>query len=329
MDPLIENLKSTTFFGRRLTRKQIAGIQETARLFPGLSRTELGHTICEHLGWHTPNGDTRLRMGLRLLTELDRLGILTLPPKQGPGRGRQKPLVLDSRSAPQPTIAEPLARLTPLTLELATAREDVALWNQWIQRYHPLGYRQPMGPHLRYVVRDRQQRPLGCLLFSFATRVLPCRDTWIGWDANQKQKQLHLVAGHPRYLLFPWVRVKCLASKVLGQVLRQLARDWQRWHGYRPVLVETFVDEQRHRGTCYRAANWQRIGQTKARGPRGGVPAKTPKAVFVYALQRDWQRILHGGTEAKSRAFLKRRPRVRRRRLQARRATSPAAGRLR
>ena len=203
MDPLIENLKSTTFFGKRLTRKQIADIQETARLCPGLSRTELGHTVCEHLRWRTPNGDNRVRAALRLLRELERLGILSLPPKQGPGRGRQKPLALDSLSAPQPAVEGPLASLVPLQLKPVTGSDERAEWNQWVERYHPLGYRQPMGPHLRYFVLDRDERKLGCLLFSFAARALVCRDAFIGWSARARQKQLHLVVGQPRFLLFP------------------------------------------------------------------------------------------------------------------------------
>ena len=171
MDPLIENLKSTTFFGKRLTRRQIADIQETVGLFPKLSRTELGHTICEHLRWQAPKGSNRIHLATRLLEELERLGILTLPARSAmPGRGPQRPITPGERTAPQPPLREDLAELTPLALEVVTEREAVAEWNEWVERYHPQGYRQPIGAHLRYFLRDRHGHQLGCLLFGFATR---------------------------------------------------------------------------------------------------------------------------------------------------------------
>ncbi len=302
MDPLIENLKSTTFFGKRLTRRQIADIQETVGLFPKLSRTELGHTICEHLRWQTPKGSNRIHLATRLLEELERLGILTLPARSAmPGRGPQRPITPGERTAPQPPLREDLAELTPLALEVVTEREAVAEWNEWVERYHPQGYRQPIGAHLRYFLRDRHGRQLGCLLFGFATRNLECRDSWIGWQGQAHRKHLDLVISNSRFLLFPWVQVKFLASKALGLALQQLPQDWQQRHGYRPVLVETFVDLERYRATCYRAANWQFLGMTKGRKARGTAPAKTPKGVYVYPLHPDWRTILLHGPGAAAR----------------------------
>ena len=178
-----------------------------------------------------------------------------------------------------------------------------------VQRYHPLGYRRPLGTHLRYFLLDRHERKLGCLLFDFATRKLACRDAWIGWAGEAHRQQLQLVVRNARFLLFPWVRVENLASKTLGLAVRQLPQDWQREHGYRPVLVETFVDPERHKATCNRAANWQCLGQTQARGARGGVEAKTPKQVYVQPLHRDWQAILRQGPRAAAKAA-KPRPRA-------------------
>ena len=298
LDPRIENLQSTTFLGKRLTRRQIAGIQETVGRFPKLSRTELGHTICEHLRWQTPKGNNRIQTAMRVLEELERLGILTLPPKRHRGRGRQRPVEPGSRTAPQPAIHEPLARLTPLTLQVVTEKHAAAEWNEWVQRYHPLGYRQPIGSHLRYFVLDRHGRKLGCLLFQFASRNLACRDAWIGWQGRAQRRHLHLVVSNSRFLLFPWVQVHCLASKALGQALRQLPQDWHRRHGYRPALAETFVNLQQHRATCYRAANWQFVGMTKGRTAMGRLPAKTPKGVYVHPLHPDWRKILLHGPRA-------------------------------
>jgi len=290
LDVRSAGLASTSFGGQRLHRQQLADIQEIVTSLPRLSRTELGHTVCEYLGWQTPRGSNRIQLAMRLLEELERRALLTLPARQGPGRGRQAPLQLGPHSAPQALLDGPLADLQPLRWRLVDERPEAALWNEFLARYHPLGYRQPLGCHLRYFLEDRQGRRLGCLLYDFAARYLTVRDHWIGWQ-EQPHRPLERVVREARFLLFPWVRVQCLASKVLALSLRQLAADWQREHGVRPVLVETYVS-QPYAGTCYRASNWRYLGQTQARGAMGNAPAKTPKAVFVYPLQRDWQAIL-------------------------------------
>ena len=289
MDSRIENLPSTTFFGHRLTRRQIADIQETVALCPALSRRELGHTVCEHLGWYTAKGATRVRMGLGLLEQLEDLGILTLPaPRAAMRRGPRKAIARTDRTAPQPAITGALATLTPLTLELVRGRG--ADWDEMVDRYHYLGYTQPFGPYLRYWIRDRDGHALGCLLFAAATTDLPCRDRWIGWSEKARLRHLPYVVNNMRFLVFPWVSVSGLASKVLSMAVRRLANDWAEHHGFRPVLAETFVDEAKFAGTSYKAANWELIGQTSGKGK-----LKTAKAVYVYALTPDFKSILLNG----------------------------------
>ena len=334
MDPRIARLKSTTFCGQRFTRKQIASILDVVETFPLLSRSELALTVCEQLRLQTPSGNNRLRVALNTLAELQDLGLLTLPPprKQG-GRGPQKPIKPSSRTAPQPAVEGPLAALGPVRLALADGRGQVREWNAWVDRYHPLGYRQPIGAHLRYFVLDGQGRKLGCLLFDFAVRKVACRDEWIGWAGQKYRKHLKLVVRNARFLLFPWVGVKNLASHVLGLAARQVAADWQRQHRYRPVLLETYVDSERHAGTCYRAAGWQCVGKTQGRKAQGRNPAVTPKAVYVRPLHPRWQQALLQGPRAlarkKSAARAVARPsRLRRRRLQAEPAPPAAPRRL-
>ena len=293
MDPLIKKLKSTTFCGRRFTRQQIADIQQTVATFPALSRKELAQTICEHLRWRTPGGSNRVAAALGLLEKLAQAGIVQLPPKRVESirSGPRQPPPATRRSDPQPLIETGLRELLPLRLLPVEQGVDVQLFNEYIERHHYLGYRQPRGPHLRYFLLDRHGRRLGCLLFSQATHSLRCRDEWIGWQPEQYKKHLDLVLSQPRFLVFPWVRVKCLASKALSLALRQLPQDWQQRYRTKPVLVETFVDAQRFRGTCYRAANWQCIGQTRGRADAG----RTRKDVYVYPLARDFRAILlHG-----------------------------------
>ena len=296
LDPRILQLQSMTFGGERLTRRQIADVQEIVSALPLLSRTELGHTVCVHLGWQTPNGHNRIQSATGLLEALEQLGILSLPARKRTLRGRQRPVVPGARSDPQPEIGGPLAECRPLQLEVVRGREAVGEWNEWVQRHHPLGYRQPMGNHVRYLLRERRGRPLGCLLFDFAARRLPCRDRWIGWRPGTYRRQLRLVVRNARFVLFPWVRVKCLASHALGLAARRLPGDWERLHGYRPVLLETYVGPG-YAGTCHQAANWQRIGETAGRPAYGREAGKARKQVGVYPLQRDWRRILLEGAE--------------------------------
>ena len=303
MDPRIENLKSTTFLGKRLTRRRIADIQGIVAMLPKLSRRELGETVCVQMQWQTPKGSNRIQFALRVLEELERLGILALPALDAAsGPRRQRPVEATERTAPGPPLAGPLADFAPVTLQAASEPAAVAEWNEWVDRYHPLGYRRPMGPHLRYFLRDRAGRKLGCLLFGFAARDIACRDAWIGWQEPERRKRLDLVVGNSRFLLFPWVRVKHLASHALGLALRQLPADWRQRHGYEPVLVETFIDPRQHAGTCYRASNWQCLGQTKGRPASGDAPAKTPKDVWVHPLRRDWRAILLHGPQAAARS---------------------------
>lgn len=299
MDTCITKLKSTTFFGQRLTRQQIATIQETVALFPALNRRELGRTICDHLGWYTPQGDYRIQLCLRLLVRLEELGILTLPTiNKAQQRGPRKEITWTHRSAPQPVISDDLQQLTPLVLQVVTDQDAIEEWNEMVARHHYLSYTQPFGPHLRYYILDQQGRKLGCLLFAAAGSSLACRDTWIGWQHQKHKKQLHLVVNNSRFLILPWVKVKCLASMALSMATRKLADDWAVQHAYRPVLVETFVDLTRFKATCYRAANWQYLGLTQGRKAGRNNPGKSQKGVYVYPLIRQCRTLLRHGPPA-------------------------------
>ena len=287
MDPRIEALRSTTFFGRRLTRQKISEIQAMVAAFPALSRHELGQTICEQLGWRTGTGTNRIQLCQRLLEELERLSLVVLPAKDACyARGPRKPIEKSHRTEEKPAIAEPLGALLPLQLRLVLNEDEVSEWNEFVDRWHYAGFRHPLGPRLRYFVEDRHGRKLGCLLFSQAVVSLPCRDAWIGWPEDGWKAQLERVVGNTRFLLFPWVEVRNLASRVLSMAMRRLADDWEQQHGCRPVLVETFADTSRSDGTCYRAANWLELGET--RGGKG----KAPKRVYVYPLAADFRQVL-------------------------------------
>jgi hypothetical protein len=175
-------------------------------------------------------------------------------------------------------------------------RSEVSLWNQYVERYHILGYRQPFGAHQRYFILSSDERYLGCILFSAAAWALEARDQWIGWTETDRSKRLHLVVNNTRFLIFPWVQVKNLASKALSLAAKRIGYDWQDRYGYRPVLLETFVDPEEYRGTCYKAANWIMLGWTAGRGrmDRYKQYPSSPKHIYVYPLNRDFRAILRG-----------------------------------
>ncbi len=298
MDPRIETLPSTTFFGRRLTRKQIADIQKTVALFPSLSRRELGYTVCEHLGWLTPKGDHRIQSCLRMLETLEELDILSLPEKDMSKRSvPSKKITWTHRTDEKPLINDKLDSLTPLSLQIVTDQEAIKEWNEVVDRHHYLNYRRPFGPHLRYFILDNCGRRLGCLLFEAGTSTLPCRDEWIGWQNRAYKKHLNLVVNNSRFLIFPWVKVRHLASMALSMATRQLPTDWELKHAFKPVLMETFVDLTKFNATSYRAANWLYLGKTNGSRAYKNVKGKTQKGVYVQPLTKNYQSILLNGPQ--------------------------------
>jgi hypothetical protein len=295
MNAAVELLKSTTFAGRRFTRKQLVEIQQTVNNFPQLTLRELGHTICEHLNWVTPRGRYRIQACLNALEEMHSAGLFQLPEKQTRKKVTQKPIQWSDSTAAQPVINCPLSQFTSIAVELATKTEEITRFNEYIDRHHSLGYRRPIGNHLRYFIigRDDQgEHLLGCLLFAFAVNNLECRDQWIGWSDKQREKHLPLVINNTRFLIFPWVQIKNLASKALSLATKRIANDWLEQHGLHPLLMETFVDTGRFTGASYKAANWSHIGHSLGKKGSTHVAQKNPKAVFVYPLHDDYQTIL-------------------------------------
>ena len=292
MDASIKRLKSTTFFGRRFTRRQLEEIQSMVRLFRRLSRRELAQTVCENFDWRTESGENRVFACLKMLEALEQHGVLRLPAKDTRViRGARAPLKWTERGEPGEPVECELAQLAPIQLQLALEGEDTELFDELIDRYHYLGFRQPMGCYLRYFIVDGQGRKLGCLLFQQASVKLKCRDEWIGWHDQSYKKRLNQVVQNSRFVIFPWVRVKNLASHSWSLVRGQLASQWHmRWQ-VRPVLVESFVDRegQGFSGSSYRAGGWHSIGQTELRS------GKSVKDVYVLLLREDALQILKTG----------------------------------
>ena len=294
----VASLPKTTFSGRRFTRRQLVGVQETVEAFSNLSRSELALTVCEHLDWRTPRGTLKIQSALTLLEALEEHGVITLPSKRA--RKLQVRRVPSFEEHPaSPPVEGPLDLVTPITLRVVTTKEDRERWKAYLQTYHYLGYKHPFGAHLGYlIVSEPLQQELGCFVFAAsAAWALAPRDQFIGWSKKHREKLLQLILSNDRFLIFPWVKVPHLASHVLSLATNQIADDWVHLHGYRPSLIETFVDPTRFSGTCYQAANWQCLGQTQGRGrddPQKKYP-ETKKDIYVYPLRSDWRESLTKG----------------------------------
>jgi hypothetical protein len=298
----VDTLPRTTFSGRRFTRKQLARVQQMVQRFPHLTRTELARTVCEHLNWKTPNGKDKVQSCLTLLEALEAHGIVSLPARQTRRAAqRRAPRVEDV--PPAPAIEAALSTVAPIRLvAVGSSGAERERFKAYLERYHYLGYRQPVGAHLGYfILSEPRQEPLGCLLFSAsAAWALAPRDRWIGWQEKHRKKLLHLVLSNDRFLIFPWVDVRHLASHALSLATRQIGDDWLKAFGYRPALIETFVDPTHFAGTCYRAANWQFLGHTQGRGRLAPdhERRKSQKEIFAVPLQSDWRQHLTGAPRA-------------------------------
>jgi hypothetical protein len=280
---------------REIFPEDIDHIRIILQRFPGLSRKEVAHTLCETLNWLTPAGRPKIDACFKLLHRLEQEAVIRLPAKREqyshPG-ARQQPQPTQPADRPSP-LEMSLADLGPVELIPLTDKKQQALCNAYIQRYHPLGYKRPFGYRQRYFIEAGVHR-LGCVVLSGPAKALGARERWIGWNERQRLKNLPWVLNNSRFLLFPWVAVANLASHVLGQLARRVGDDWEARWGYRPLLLETFVDPARFRGSCYRAAGWELLGRTTGEGlVRPGKQYRTsPKLIFAKPLQTDFRRLL-------------------------------------
>jgi hypothetical protein len=289
--------------GRLITAAEVEFIRQLIAQHPGANRRQLSLQLCEAWGWKQANGALRDMVCRGLLLELERAGRLRLPPAshvhRNPSLRRAThgekvlaPLLLDT------TPLEVLLRaLRPLEFQQVRRTPEEPLFNYLVAQYHPLGYVRPVGEHLKYLV-SAAGRPIACLAWSSAPRHLAARDRFIGWSAEVRRRNLRFLAYNPRYLILPWVHVPHLASHVLGQMARRIAGDWERAYGHPIYFLETFVDPERYRGTCYRAANWVVMGRTTGRGKN--CPNKRPnrsiKEVLGYPLTPRFRELLAAGS---------------------------------
>ena len=280
--------------GREVTEADAAFLRDLIERNPQASRRALSRLVCQAWNWVQPNGATRDMVCRGLMLALHRAGHIALPACR---HISVNPLVQRRKPAPVTVEAEPIRSaitdLLPLTFRQVRRTEEEPLFNGLIQAHHYLGYTQPVGEHLKYMVYWRD-RVLACLAWSSAPRHLGPRDRFIGWSKEQRTRNLRFLAYNPRFLILPWVQVPHLASHILGRMARMLPADWERIYGHDVVYLETFVDPTRYKGTCYRAANWTVLGQTTGRGKNDLThKANRPlKEVLGYPLGRDFRQRL-------------------------------------
>lgn len=281
--------------GKAFGEAGLLGIRQEVAAAATASRAEIARRVCHRLGWRTPGGSLSVMSARVALLRLHRGGLLQLPPpRNGNGNGRR----FDTGRVvwPSPTPLERrIDQLDGLTLHPVLSPAQSTLYNGLLERHHYLGFVPMAGAQLRYLI-GWDQGWLGVLGFGAAAWQVRDRDRFIGWEPAQRKARLHLVVGNARFLILPWVRCPHLASKVLALGLRRLPADFQQRYGYRPVLAETFVQEDRFAGTAYRAANWRHVGRTQGRGKLGRwQDQRLPrKAVWVYPLHSRFREILTG-----------------------------------
>ncbi len=280
---------SVKFCGQVVTDAQLKDIKEIIETFPKLSRNELAHTVCELFSWKRPTGKLKGIECRQFLERLDQKGVIHLPDIRQMAPRESKPkIIITQQTDLQPIISTKLKALSPLSLIRVKTKEQRQLWYQYIDRYHYLRYHLPFGAQLRYFIQSgATDTLLGCFQFSSPAWSMMPRDRWISWDPEQRKRNLQKIVNNSRFLIFPWVQVKNLASKTLALAVKIVPDDWEQSYGYRPVLMETLVDEERFNGTCYKAANWHYVGKTTGRGRMDRDRKKDGiviKSIYLYPL---------------------------------------------
>jgi hypothetical protein len=279
---------------RLISADDLVFIRRLIAEHPGCSRRELSKKLCQAWNWVQPNGALRDMVCRSMMLELHRAGHIELPPvrcvPRNPLAQRRAAALVQVDQAP---LRMSLAELGAIELRQVRRTSEEALFNSLLQQHHYLGYTQPVGEHLKYLMTARG-RPLACAAWSSAPRHLGSRDRHIGWSATARRVNIRLLAYNTRFLILPWVAVPHLASHLLGRIARALSADWQRLYGHPIYWLETFIDPQRFAGTCYRAANWIELGVTTGRGKddRTHRANRPIKQVLGYALVKDFRRRL-------------------------------------
>lgn len=287
-----------TLQGRQIGASELATIQELIASHPDWHRTRISQELCRAWNWCNEAGRLKDIAARSLLRKLDHQGLIQLPaPVRSANNAfrncsdKQGTLEFESLR-----IESRLSDLQPLRILQVTHTPEVRLFRTLLQQYHYLRYSGPVGENLKYLVYDCQGRLLGCLLYGAAAWRVASRDRFIGWNESARKCGLSRIANNMRFLILPDIRVPHLASHLLAIISRRISSDWQEKYGHPILLLETFVEQQRFAGTCYKAANWIPVGETtgRTRNHNSKTPLAPVKSVWLYPLHRSFQKRLAG-----------------------------------
>ncbi len=261
----------------------------------GLHRRALSREVCRRLDWRKPDGGLKDMSARVAMLRMHRDGVIVLPPPRRAPVVRRPLVPGPATDRPPFPTPERLADIQPVAVEPVRNAGEGRLWNEFVARYHYLGYSTLPGAQMRYFVRAAGGEPLAVLGFGAAAWKIAPRDKLVGWDPETRRRNLPLVVNNARFLILPWVRIKNLASCILAMVECRLPDDWEGRYALRPALMETFCESTRFEGTCYRAANWTKVGKTQGRGKldtrkERALPVKD---IWLKPLRRDWRRLLN------------------------------------
>jgi hypothetical protein len=259
------------------------------------SRTHISQILCQEWNWVQPNGRLKDMACREVLLTLSRKGLIDYPAGIHDGRNKKRNQTIPFVPTDKTPLNAKLSELEPAQLKQIRNSELEALYNSLVQEHHYLGFRQIVGNHLKYMAFIGE-RPVACIGWGSAAWSVKSRESFVGWDKKTKENNLHLVANNTRFLILPWVSIKCLASKILALNAKRISNDWLNVYHHSLYLLETFVEQNRFKGTCYKAANWIRVGQTKGTAKRGHdhLVHGNIKDVFLYPLGKDFRRKLIG-----------------------------------
>ena len=289
--------------GRRITPGDVGLIRDLLAANPSWNRSRLSRDLCERWGWRNAKGRLKDMACRTLLLKLERMGQIQLPPRQAgrPNERGFRPIAeIDHDQSP---IERELSSLQPLSIEpLRSGDPRLPLFKFLLHRYHYLGHRTCVGENLKVMVSDSQGHLLACVLFGSAAWKAKSRDAFIGWEPQVRERNLSLLTNNTRFLILPWVRVRHLASHLLAQLCRRVSGLWMETYGHRVHLLETFVERDRFRGTCYRAAGWTHVGATagRSRNDVHAILCVPVKDIFLYPLSADFRAKLCASTAAPS-----------------------------
>lgn len=288
--------KKRVFLKPNITEKEIELINRLIAENPSWGRTKLSQELCRIWNWCGNDGKPKDISCRALLRKLDSKGLIKLPAKlckvKKP-RTKDKVELLLHDTTP---VKRHLKELRPLRIEVI--RRSGSLLKEFkslLVQYHYLGFDRTIGENMKYMVYSRDGIPLACLLFGSAAWACAPRDRFIGWDAETRKANLYLITNNTRFLILPWVNVPHLASHILGLIARRISSDWQEKYGHPVYLLETFVEKDRFKGTCYKAANWIYVGETtgRSRNDRYNKLSVPIKDIYLYPLNRNFREVLN------------------------------------